>query len=80
MFSLLISIISIFLVLMLTIVSVTAGGGVDFGTVVLFLGGMVLGIGLVVGFFWLLYKAFDGIPNFWSKNTKEISIGKNSDV
>jgi len=63
-------------VIMLTIVSVTAGGGVDFGSVVLFLGGVVLGIGVVVGFFWLLYKAFGGIPSFWDKNTKKISMEK----
>ncbi len=76
MFSLLISVISICLVLMLTIMSITAGGGVDFGSVVLFLCGLGFGIGVFIGFFWVLHKAFGGIPSFWSKNTKEISIGK----
>ncbi len=77
MFSMLISIISICLVIMLTVVSVTAGGnGIDFGNVLIFLGGIVLAIGIVIGFLWLLHKAFGGIPSFWAKNTKEISIEK----
>lgn len=65
MFSMLISIISICLVIMMTVLSITAGGGVDFGSVVVFFMG-IAGFGLFLwGFFWGVKKVLGGIPNFW---------------
>lgn len=66
MFSLLISVISICLVIMMMLVSITAGGGgVDWGDVIVFFMG-VAGFGLFLwGFFWGVKKALGRIPKFW---------------
>jgi hypothetical protein len=67
MFSLLISVISICLVIIMTVLSITAdgGGGIDWGDLIVFFMG-VAGFGLFLwGFFLGVKKALGRIPKFW---------------
>ena len=77
MFSLLISVISICLVIMMTVLSITAnGGGVDLGSVVVFFMG-IAGFGLFLwGFFWGVKKVLGGIPSFWGLEEQSNDISR----